>query len=73
MPQPETVIVDTINLKLGLATTEDGDVGDIRMLLDADGDVTTDLQLAATAIVEWRRLGKFSPVVLGDFEFRLIN
>jgi len=69
MAGTEDLDVPAINLGRRLAIREDDAVGDIRMLLDIDGDETDETDEAVVAVVEWQDDHTWSVVVIGDYEF----
>ena len=65
-------VATAVNVPERLVLRDDNILGDIRSFLDADGDETDDVLVAAMAIVEWRD-GGWSPIVLADFETAKLN
>ena len=65
------VLVDMVSLGRRVAVKADGGLGDIRRLLDEDGDETEDWEAACVAVVEWRG-GGWSRLVLADFDFDVV-
>lgn len=61
------MIVSAVNVPERLALRDDDVLGDIRSLLDEDGDETDSADIAVMAIVEWRD-GGWSPVDLRDYK-----
>lgn len=66
-------IVEHCNISKRLVLAADGALGDIKQLLDADGDETLNVDDALFAVVCWRDDSLWSSIVLSDFQDQRVH